>query len=284
MDFPDRPVIARPAPGGSPPLSAISRSPRRSTTVRWVGHSDGMEYSDLHDRPAARAILFDVGSTLVDPDPSARELILAVLNAHGSNLQVEDIARAEPRAWEAVQHLLPFQRYGRKESREFWDAFDTALLENLGIPDDHDLRRRMFEEFQRIENWRLYPDAIDVLQTLRARGYRLGVVSNWEEWLEDLLLALDIHGLFEIIVASGPFGRAKPHPAIFAHALEALNVPALEAVHIGDSPRDDVNGARAAGARPILIDRGNRFADLDVERVAALSDLLPLFPPLNAPA
>lgn len=228
------------------------------------------------DRPTPRLVLFDVGATLVDPHPSARELVLSTLRAHGLRVGEEDIARAEPLAWQRVAHLMPFERYGQAESRAFWDVFYRALLEALGQADDDRLRGRLFAEFQRLENWRLYPDAIPVLHDLRARGHVLGVVSNWEEWLEELLLALDVHTRFDFIVASGPFGRAKPHPSIFRRALELAGVGPAEAVHVGDAPREDVGGARAVGIRPILIDRHGRYPDLDVERIRTLSELLDL--------
>jgi putative hydrolase of the HAD superfamily len=220
-----------------------------------------------------RVVLFDVGATLVDPHPSAPELVLRVLRTHGLEVSADELGAAEPDAWRAVRHLIPFQRYGQEESRAFWDVFYGVLLERLGRANDGAVRAALYDEFQRLENWRLYPEAISVLQELRARGYRLGVVSNWEEWLENLLLALEVHALFDGIVASGPFGRAKPHPSIFLKALDLLGATPAEAVHVGDNPRDDVEGARAAGLRPILIDRRNRFPSLDVDRISSLEEL-----------
>lgn len=220
-----------------------------------------------------RLVLFDVGATLVDPHPSAQELILRVLRGHGFNLEPSHLAQAEPVAWKKVSGLLPFQRYGQEESSVFWDAFYQALLGTLGLPADPALRAALYAEFQRLENWRLYSDVTPVLESLRASGFRLGVVSNWEEWLEDLLLALGVHQLFEVIVASGPFGRAKPHPSVFARALELAGAQPLQAVHVGDSPREDVEGARAAGIRPILLDRRDRHPSLEVERITSLWEL-----------
>ncbi|MCC7104600.1 MAG: HAD-IA family hydrolase, partial [Chloroflexi bacterium] len=190
-------------------------------------------------------VLFDVGSTLVDPHPSARDLILRVLREHGFQPTSADLERVEPVAFQAVRDRLPFYRYGQEESQAFWDAFYEALLSELGVDSAPVLRAALYAEFQRIENWRLYPDAVPVLRELRERGFRLGVVSNWEEWLEELLLALEVHALFDVIVASGPFGRAKPHPTIFQQALAITGTAPERAVHIGDSPRDDVAGARA---------------------------------------
>ena len=141
-------------------------------------------------------------------------VVRRVLRDHGLGSEIADLAAAEPKAWTLVADLMPFRRYGQEESRAFWDAFYRALLSELGQADDERLRAALYREFQRLENWRLYPDAVPTLVKLRERGFKLGVVSNWEEWLEELLLALEVHQLFDVIVASGPFGRGiRPGPA-----------------------------------------------------------------------
>jgi FMN phosphatase YigB (HAD superfamily) len=73
-------------------------------------------------------------------------------------------------------------------------------------------------------------------------------------------------------VSSGAHGKTKPHPAIFQSALEQLGVTAEEAAMVGDSPEDDVEGAKALGMRAFLIDRDDRFPEVE-ER---LPDLLAL--------
>ncbi|MEQ9094252.1 MAG: HAD-IA family hydrolase, partial [Miltoncostaeaceae bacterium] len=102
----------------------------------------------------------------------------------------------------------------------------------------------------------LYPDALPALEGLRARGLRLALVSNWDMALGDILVDLGIAGLFETVVISAVCGLAKPDPAIYAHALDRLGVTPGRAVHVGDDPLLDGEGARAAGLRAILIDRG----------------------------
>ena len=73
-------------------------------------------------------------------------------------------------------------------------------------------------------------------------------------------------------MGSGAHGKAKPHPAIFLAALDALDVGAEEAAMVGDSPEDDIAGARALGMRAFLVDREGRFP----EAVGRLPDLLAL--------
>ena len=58
-------------------------------------------------------------------------------------------------------------------------------------------------------------------------------------------------------------GRVKPHPTIFKAALELLGVAPAEAVMVGDSLEEDIEGARALGMRAILVDREERHPDVE---------------------
>jgi putative hydrolase of the HAD superfamily len=81
------------------------------------------------------------------------------------------------------------------------------------------------------------------------------VVSNWDVSLHERLAETGLAPLVDGSVASAELGRAKPDPAAFASALELAGVPAAAALHAGDSPREDVEGALAAGLRAVLVAR-----------------------------
>ena len=100
-----------------------------------------------------------------------------------------------------------------------------------------------------------FPDVLPGLTRLRRAGLRLVVVSNWDVSLHDRLAETGIAGLVHGAIASAELGAPKPDPAIFAHALTMAGVPAAEAIHAGDSLREDVEGARAAGVEPVLVCR-----------------------------
>jgi putative hydrolase of the HAD superfamily len=100
-----------------------------------------------------------------------------------------------------------------------------------------------------------YPDAAPALRRLRALGLRIVVVSNWDASLHERLRETGLAPLVDAAVASAELGGAKPGGAIFAHALELAGVPAEAAMHVGDSPREDVEGALAAGLRAVLVAR-----------------------------
>jgi len=100
-----------------------------------------------------------------------------------------------------------------------------------------------------------YADALSVLPLLRARGIGLVVVSNWDVSLAPTLRGLGLSGLLDGVITSAAVGAAKPAPEVFHAALELLEVSPQEALHVGDDPRLDVLGARAAGVLPVLLCR-----------------------------
>jgi putative hydrolase of the HAD superfamily len=100
-----------------------------------------------------------------------------------------------------------------------------------------------------------YEDAAPALMDLRERGLRLVVVSNWDWSLTDVLGGLGLLPLLDAVITSAEAGAQKPGAAIFQAGLAAAGCSAAEAVHVGDSAGNDVEGARAAGVRPLLLAR-----------------------------
>lgn len=109
------------------------------------------------------------------------------------------------------------------------------------------------ETMLRSVRFRAYEDAAPALAELRRRGLRLVCVSNWDCSLPEVLKRCGLD-LDEVVTSAGA-GARKPDPEIFRMALEAGGTEAAEAVHVGDTPEEDVVGARAAGIRALLIDR-----------------------------
>lgn len=110
-----------------------------------------------------------------------------------------------------------------------------------------------------------FADARDALLAVRARGAWVVAVSNWDVSVLEVLEHTGLAPLLDGAVSSAAIGVAKPSPAVFEHALSLVGARAADALHVGDSPSEDVAGARAAGIEPVLIDRVG-----DGERVAGV--------------
>jgi HAD superfamily hydrolase (TIGR01509 family) len=120
------------------------------------------------------------------------------------------------------------------------------------------------EQMMAAIRFRAYRDAAPALAALRRRGLTLVCVSNWDYSLPEVLARCGLGGALDGVVTSAGSGARKPDPAIFATALALAGCDPAEALHVGDSPNEDVAGAQAAGVRAILIDRdgGGEIASL----------------------
>jgi HAD superfamily hydrolase (TIGR01509 family) len=119
-----------------------------------------------------------------------------------------------------------------------------------------------------------YPDARGALARARRAGARVVVVSNWDVSLHDVLELVGLAPLLDGVVTSAAIGAAKPAPEIFRHALALADVTPDHAVHVGDSPSEDVAGALACGIRPVLLRRdGGPAAGDGVQVITSLSEL-----------
>jgi putative hydrolase of the HAD superfamily len=144
-----------------------------------------------------------------------------------------------------------------------------------GLDDDVPSPRRLAQILVEALRFTLAPDALPALDALGRARVPLAVVSNWDCGLPAVLGALGVADRFAAICASASVGAAKPDPAIFLHALGILGVPPARALHCGDSPDADCEGARRAGLHAVLIDRTGIGAAGPCRRIRDLDELLP---------
>lgn len=150
------------------------------------------------------------------------------------------------------------------------------LFEQLGVSrEKHDPAVHALEVWEVIgpSSMTLYSDVHDALERLRAAGYPLAVLSNWQCGLGHFCDELGVGSYFDHVVASAEVGHDKPSPGIFAEAAGRLGVPGEHILHVGDTVEDDLNGARAAGWHAVLIDRAGDHTASDTPLVRSLSEV-----------
>lgn len=211
----------------------------------------------------------DAGGVLVHPDWRAVALLAATV---GYDLDVERLAIAE--------HVVVAELdtpAGVLDDQRRWFEFMARVLRRGGLPEAAipDLLSLLHAEHAKRVLWRSVPlEVPDVLAELRARGHRLAVLSNSNGRLRAMLDELDLSRWFDLILDSAVEGLEKPDPRFFGLLYERLDVPASAVLHVGDVFHIDVVGARAAGCRPLLLDKASLRTDWGVETVRALRDLL----------
>ena len=210
------------------------------------------------------------------PHPSFPELLAQVLRRDGHDVapatireKVHVVADIFTRAAEEGE----LWSTSPQRSRAFWDRVYGRLLGEMGLPFSDGLAEGIYRTFTDLGNYRLFPDVLPALDCLKAAGLKLGVVSNFEEWLERLLQSLQVTRYFEVRVISGVEGVEKPDPRIFRLALDRMGVEPGEAVYVGDSVQFDVEPAAAVGMLGVLLDRRDRFPDHRGVRITSLQEL-----------
>ncbi|MGH2572516.1 MAG: HAD family hydrolase [Actinomycetota bacterium] len=225
---------------------------------------------------AYRAVFFDAGETLVHPHPSFPELLTLTLREEG--LEVDPVLIRE-KLYVVSDRFARSAREGElwstspERSKLFWASVYGELLAEMGLEFGDGLAERLYRTFTDLSNYRLFPDVELTLILLRDAGLKLGVISNFEEWLERLLESLQVARFFDVRVISGVEGMEKPDPRIFWLALERTGVSPEESVYVGDNPMFDIEPAEEVGMFAVLLDRRGRFPDHPGTRITTLQDL-----------
>jgi len=217
-----------------------------------------------------KAVLFDLGLTLTKT-AAFPEIYRRILARFGVTASLADIVRAQ----NATEGEFDTATYDESRRKEFWTDYNASLLEKLGIEE-----KRVFLAAQIDELWwkcshvQVYPDAESTLSQLRAKGLKLGLVSNgFKQDLKHILGELGLKKWFDVVVCIESCNCAKPDKEIFLYALDKLGVKPSEAIFIGDSVVHDYEGASNVGIKPLLIDREGKIQGR-YDKIASLTELL----------
>jgi len=209
------------------------------------------------------AVLLDYGHTLIYFDERPHSALLGAYE-NVNRLLATTLEREVPAAQVLIEKVSQtvddeIQRdyaAGRPEEVEIAGLYDAALR-GLGLELEPDLIERVMELEQQgwLSSVHVGPDVAETLTTLRARGLRLGLVSNAAyrpRLMTQQLAALGLLPYFDGVTFSSEVGVRKPHPEIFTDALRKVGVEARRAVFVGDRVREDIQGPQRLGMRAVL--------------------------------
>jgi putative hydrolase of the HAD superfamily len=223
-----------------------------------------------------RAVFFDVGETLVHVDPSFAELFVKVLAGAGHVRRLEEVREASAHIYARFSEAArdgSMWTTSPERSRAFWTSVYERMLAELGVSNDDGIAATLHREFTRLEHYVLFDDVRPTIADLTRAGLLLGIVSNFEAWLEEWFGVHDLVETFPIRVISGIEGIEKPDERIYRLALERAGVEASEAVYVGDNPEFDVDPPASLGMFPVLVDRRERFPEHPGVRIRDLREL-----------
>ncbi len=210
-------------------------------------------------------VFFDFDGTLVFHEPDSFDLVGGFCADIGQPLG--DAAYRQGRRTRYEYFVDPLLREQLRDlsPEEFWHRFNRHLLGAMGVEGDLDrLAVEVAARFADVELAYHCPESgRQTLGELRARGYRVGLITNREnvERFHHLMDLMDLWPYFHLVLASGEVGISKPAPGIFLSALERVEATAERSAYVGDNYWADVVGAQNAGLTPILLDPHHLFPE-----------------------
>jgi len=225
-----------------------------------------------------KAVFFDVGGTLLRVHPSVGDVYATHARDYGFTGSPDDLNREFRQEWSNMGGMESLgQQKGLEVERAFWKELVRRVfkkhggLENFDRYFDH-----IYDVFRSKESWRVFEDVTEsgLLDKLQKNGTVLGVVSNWDSRLPEILENTGLASYFNFILASTVVGSAKPDAGIFQEALQRAGVDPEQACHIGDEPTADIEGARNVGIHSILIDRKGLHNGGSATKVSSFKELI----------
>ncbi|HEY3043796.1 MAG TPA: HAD family hydrolase [Vicinamibacterales bacterium] len=222
-----------------------------------------------------RAVLFDVDFTLIEPGPMFRaEGYHSFCARHDMHVDASRFDKAVASAAAVLDSAgeLPYDA-------AIFVAYTRHIIEHMGGagPNLDACAREIYDEWATCQHFELYDEAPAVLRALATRGLRIGLISNSHRSLESFQSHFELGGLIDATISSPDHGFMKPHPSIFSEALQRLGVQPSEGLMVGDSVREDVEGALGAGMRAALVHRSAsphpRAAELAARGVPIIGSL-----------
>jgi putative hydrolase of the HAD superfamily len=228
-------------------------------------------------------IFFDAAETLFHVNGSVADIYLMHAVQHGFPQTPDSqalIAQAFQRAFRdaAPPVFAVTDPVKLKQCERLW-WFDIVhnVFYRVGMFERFDeFFEQVFQVFEDPHTWVLFPETHAVLTRLREQGFELGILSNFDSRLFSVMRGLGIDRLFQSVTISSLARAAKPASKIFEIALEKHAIDPAEAMHVGDSLRDDVEGATKAGLTGVLLDRAGRSQASGGYVIRTLEELLPL--------
>lgn len=225
-----------------------------------------------------QAVFFDAAGTLMKPVRGVGDSYASLAAQHGKEIAPAEVMARFRECFDTAPRLAfpgVVERDIEMLERQWWKDLVVRVFEPWGKFEKFDAYfAELFDYFAEPTAWALYPEVTETLAALKKRGLILDVISNFDSRLVRILDGLGAGVHFDNIFVSSRIGYAKPDRRIFEAALRRHGLTPAQALHVGDSEIHDLDGARQAGLKGVLIDRRKDSAAPD--RIDSLQSILTL--------
>ncbi|CAL9704802.1 unnamed protein product [Knipowitschia caucasica] len=232
-------------------------------------------------RAALKWVLWDVKDTLLKVRFSVGEQYCKEAARMGLSLNPMEVNSAFRQAFKTYSSRYP--NYGIAHGlngHSWWTAVVTDTFTLCGVQDSallQTLAHNLYHNFTKAQNWEVFDNSKKVLEACSSLGLKLGIVSNFDNRLENILKSCNLLSHFSFLITSEEAGEAKPSSLIFDQALQKCGVSAAHVAHVGDHYINDYLASRALGIHGFLLDRDNKHDGSDVvpkgHRLCSLEEL-----------
>ncbi len=226
----------------------------------------------------AKAVYFDAGHTLLGAQPSLAKYAAEVGQKLKPEIKEEDFSSVAYLMEKRFRRYLTNQAFhwsSRENIIKLWEDVYGYWMSLVGFSEleSRILARNLYERLGQPDCWKLYPDVKETLDFLKEKQCYLGIVSNWDERLSNILEQIGLKNYFSFILTSAQAGYGKPDKRLFEEAKRKSEVVKSLTLFVGDDPQADFYGAINAGMNACLIDRENKYPDFDGLKIKKLTEL-----------
>lgn len=227
-----------------------------------------------------KAVCFDIGFTLLFPEPSLGAIYAMRAAAHGLYLSRSSVEERFQQSWKKHKTAADGLIYGttHDHATSFWEAVAADVFAPLN-PNSGQIRsftEDVYKIFAESNCWRINPFWFDMLAKLRKNKLKIAFISNWDLRLRQLLRNTGLLHQADVVSISAEAGIEKPDAAIFQQTAAELGLPSDQCLHIGDSWVEDIEGASSAGMQTVWFNPTSEPTPVSNDDTETLGNLLEL--------
>jgi putative hydrolase of the HAD superfamily len=204
--------------------------------------------------PGVQWLLFDAVGTLIYPDPPVAEVYALAARSYGSHLSAAEISQRFHAAF--VAHATLGGLTSEAYERQRWQKIVAATIDDVPEPQIDGLFEHLWNHFAQAQHWRLYDDVAPALAALSARGYQLGIASNFDQRLLAIVAGHPPLAACQAVFVSSQIGHCKPGREFFIAIERKLGVGSTALALVGDDEISDIQGASTSGWTAVRLSRG----------------------------